>query len=300
MKKIYLLIILFFQLSFAQNDALFTHYFFMPQAFNPASCATNHLEAKGVVRMQWLGMNQGPRTQAFTINSSVDALKGGLGLYIINDKLGYENIVQARLNYAYKHKLGYGKYISIGAGIGVFNKNLNISELVFYDQTEPFAVNYPNKVTTYSLSAGIQAELDELTIGLAGSYIDKNVAQSTFYKIPRHLYGYAKYNLYVSPDITIEPNIGVRTTLFSFQPEVNINAYFKDKFWIGAAFRNQDAISGLIGLIIKNKYKIGYSYDYNYSNVNMVSNGSHEFYLMGDLGDINPVKKAYKSPRFLQ
>ena len=58
--------------------------------------------------------------------------------------------------------------------------------------------------------------------------------------------------------------------------DVNMKLAFRDRFWIGAAYRNQDSVAGLLGLNISSLINISYSYDYTTSALRTVSNGTHE------------------------
>ncbi len=302
MKKVLLLAsiaIHFSSTSNAQNDVNYTHYMFANPTYNPAAVATKHLEAAVVVRRQWVGLNGSPFSQLLNINSYVQKLKGGVGLSIINDKLGYESTLIARLSYAPQFKLGYANYINVGISVGFMSRSLNTSKLVFENPSEAFAQSYPTYKGGLDLGAGVEWNYQFLKIGVGGFHLDKNVIKSNFYQVPKHLYSYISYRWQVSSTIVLQPSITVRSSLFTTQPEASLLAYFDDVFWVGAGFRHQDAMSGLLGFKIKKKYKIGYSYDYNYDTTKKISGGSHEFYLMADFGNINPAKRAYKTPRLL-
>jgi hypothetical protein len=51
---------------------------------------------------------------------------------------------------------------------------------------------------------------------------------------------------------------------------------FGNRFWVGGAYRNGDAVVGMFGLNISSLINISYSYDYTTSALRTVSNGTHE------------------------
>jgi hypothetical protein len=61
--------------------------------------------------------------------------------------------------------------------------------------------------------------------------------------------------------------------------DVNLKLAFRDHFWIGGAYRENDAVAALIGFNLGSFISLGYSYDYTTSNLNTVSNGTHEIVL---------------------
>jgi type IX secretion system PorP/SprF family membrane protein len=61
----------------------------------------------------------------------------------------------------------------------------------------------------------------------------------------------------------------------------DINANFKvmDRFWLGASYRNDRAISGLFQFQLTNQVKFAYTYDFDFAKLQTFSSGSHEVML---------------------
>jgi hypothetical protein len=55
-----------------------------------------------------------------------------------------------------------------------------------------------------------------------------------------------------------------------------VRAIYKDKFWIGGAFRYLDAVSAMIGYTMLENITLAYSYDFTTTNIKKYSTGSHE------------------------
>ncbi len=78
--------------------------------------------------------------------------------------------------------------------------------------------------------------------------------------------------------------------------DMNANFLMYERIEIGASYRWDDSISGVINFAVTPDFRIGYAYDYTISNFSDVSpGGSHEIIL---LYDIDFSKKNLKSPRF--
>ncbi len=75
----------------------------------------------------------------------------------------------------------------------------------------------------------------------------------------------------------------------------NLNALFYEKFEIGASYRLDDSFSGIVGFQATPAIRIGYAYDHVVSDINVVSDASHEIILTFDL-IFN--KRAMRSPRY--
>jgi hypothetical protein len=77
--------------------------------------------------------------------------------------------------------------------------------------------------------------------------------------------------------------------------DVNVNARFYKKFEIGASYRLDDSISGLINFAVTPQFRIGYAYDSVTSDIRAYAPASHEIMLLFDL---NFGKRVSRSPRY--
>jgi hypothetical protein len=77
--------------------------------------------------------------------------------------------------------------------------------------------------------------------------------------------------------------------------DVNVNARFYKKVEIGASYRLDDSISGLINFAVSPSLRIGYAYDSVNSDIRDYAPASHEIMLLFDL---NFSKRVSRSPRY--
>ena len=68
------------------------------------------------------------------------------------------------------------------------------------------------------------------------------------------------------------------------QFDINMNVLINDIFWIGASYRNRDAIVAVIEYQINRKFRFGYSYDFTISKLRTYESGSHELIIGYDFG----------------
>jgi type IX secretion system PorP/SprF family membrane protein len=66
--------------------------------------------------------------------------------------------------------------------------------------------------------------------------------------------------------------------------DLSANFLMNNVFTAGAAYRVNNAVSGLVGFQVSNGLFIGYSYDYNTNNLGQYNQGSHEMILRFALG----------------
>lgn len=301
MKKILLSVMFIVASAFtavAQNDIQFSNYMFSEVTYNPAMAGNSGtLDACLLHRMQWTGFDEAPRTQLLSVHSFVDKLSGGVGLSVINDKLGHENSINAKLMYAYHLRLNDKSHMSFGLGFGMVNRVLKGSELIYDDMTDENAVLTDETHMKPDFDFGIGYTSEKFCAGISSTHIDQPLNKATVLKVPRHYYLYAKYKIKAGEKINVIPSVKVRSAGYITQFDVSAMMYYASRFWIGASFRSQDAVVGFAGIDITKNFRLGYSYDYNSGAVKSYSGGSHEIMLLASF-DVSKKVIPVKTPRF--
>jgi type IX secretion system PorP/SprF family membrane protein len=281
----------------AQNDFQISHFMFNEMMMNPAATGnTDKFIASLLARKQWIGMDRSPGTQFFNAHAYVDPVKGGVGLTIINDQVGYESILNMKLSYAYHLKISEKSSLSVGVSGGFMNKRLDGTKLIYEESYDPGAVRANTNLYIPDFGAGIEYNCKNFTTGISSTHISQNMSDATLYKIPRHYFYYAKYK-FEKDDITITPALLVKSALFITHFDLNTNVMYKNVFWGGLTYRYKESIVGMVGFQV-NKVRIGYSYDFNSAPLRRQSSGSHEIMLQAVLNGFAKKEQAYKSPRF--
>lgn len=76
-------------LSFAQQDEQFTQYMYNTINVNPAYAGSRDVMSAFVLhRAQWIGIEGAPVTNIISINAPIKGSDMGLGVSLMNDKLG--------------------------------------------------------------------------------------------------------------------------------------------------------------------------------------------------------------------
>ena len=87
----------------AQQDAQFTQYMYNTIGINPAYAGSRGvLSVFGLYRTQWIGLDGAPETSTFSVNTPLTNSNLGLGVSLVNDKIGptNENTLSADLSYS--------------------------------------------------------------------------------------------------------------------------------------------------------------------------------------------------------
>jgi type IX secretion system PorP/SprF family membrane protein len=61
--------------------------------------------------------------------------------------------------------------------------------------------------------------------------------------------------------------------------DVNLQAEYKEWLWFSLGYRHTDAVIGMLGMNISERFKFGYSYDFSLSRFNNYTSGGHELTL---------------------
>jgi len=285
MKKNYILFVLLIVVGFgkltAQNDLKFTNVMFNELTFNPAiASSTSNIMASLDVRSQWTGFPQGPKSQFFNAYSTVPKI-GGIGLTIINDKLGFEKSITARASYAHKLKLSKINFLTFGASVGILNRSIDFEKLTFEESNDQTAINAQTSQLKPDFGFGATLVLKDFNFSVSSTHLTQSLDKSTFYQTPRHYYIYTYYKIKASDKVQIIPSVFVKSSEFTTQFELNTNVYYDKKFWLGATYRHGANASALVGFNITQQISLGYAFDYNYGPAKSYSSTSHEIMLIG-------------------
>jgi type IX secretion system PorP/SprF family membrane protein len=296
--------------AYSQQEILKSQYMFNGLFLNPAYAGSHdYAEATALYRNQWTGFEGAPKTQTLGVDGPISDGLMGLGLTVINDKIGDTRQTEVFANWSYHLMLDpEGKTkMSFGIRAGFADYNSNLSETRVFDANDPiFSQNVSNAFVP-KFGAGIYFYSKLWYAGLSVPTIfaaDKNVRfaindNSDRYFEP-HTYLTAGYVFQINDDLALKPSFMMRyLSTAPLQGDINCNLLIKNSFWIGASYRTGDAIIGIIEYNIYNllgaDMRIGYAYDFTTSRLNDYSNGSHELMLSFRFNK-EPIKT--KSPRY--
>src|SRR6185295_18441516 len=102
-------------MSKAQYDAMFTQYMFNEMYINPAYAGSKEaMSATLLHRQQWVSFKGRPVTTSFSLHGPLQSEKMGLGLSILNEKVGVmtRNLIYA--SYAYRLKFKNKSTLALG------------------------------------------------------------------------------------------------------------------------------------------------------------------------------------------
>jgi len=286
MKKIIktLLLILIPAVVSGQVTPVTSQYSLNPLTINPAFAGSRGaLNIAAFYRRQWVGVPGAPETMTLDIDAPFLDSKLGLGIIVINDKIGVTKETQFSSEYAYKIKMGEGN-LSLGLGAGLISTNTAWSDLAVLDPGDEYYLIDSHVFVVPDFSFGVYYSSQNYFAGISVpkllSYkfdFDKNKYTTNFDPGQYYYLFYMGYVFNLSPKLRFFP-----TTLLTISPrekllyDVNVHFIIYDRFWLGASYRNNRSIAGLLQVAINNQLKVAYTYDFDFGSLGRYSNGSHE------------------------
>lgn len=292
----------------AQQDPLFSHIFFDKVKINPAFAGSEDNICIGIInRQQWIGFDGAPQTTAFNANAPLKlfGVNSGVGIALMDDRLGPNKKFGAGLQYAYFHNIGSGT-LRFGVEGGIFNHANDASWLTpgTSADTDPAIPAEKDNSMVFDLAFGVAYTLGDLFVGLSATHLTQPKFKFTNAEIPylkRHYYLMAGYNIQLSgSNLDLIPNLLIKSDAASAQITINMIAVYNKKFWGGVSYRTIDAIDVMAGIELYSGIKIGYAYGLNFSKLINTNVGSHEVMLAYcfNIG-FDKAPQKYRSVRFL-
>ncbi|MFD2719100.1 PorP/SprF family type IX secretion system membrane protein [Hymenobacter monticola] len=320
--------------AYAQQQPQFTHYGFNGMALNPAYAGIKGQgEVNLIGRYQYFNYgnygdaNGSPRTGLISASLPILATGGGVGAVVYYDQVGQSKMTNASLSYSQHIKMGSGKL-----GIGIQGIYTYLSKGT-YIALDPYDVNVPSGASDSKFDAGVglwyespkfyaglsmnnllRSKYTFQSAGIANPQTGKIEGTPQQYIAENHAYFTAGYNIDASSSVVVTPTVLVKSVLpgdfsssnkfsnsknYSF--EGGVRATIDDKYWIGANYRTEESVSGLLGISFAkdNAVRLGYAFDFIAFNQDARAFSSHEIMLSYRLPKPSPnIRPAIRTPRY--
>lgn len=295
-------------LATAQQDPMYTHYMYNMSVVNPAYATDNQgvINLGGLYRTQWVGAVGAPKTVNVFAHSPI-AKRIEAGVSVVSDEIGdvvKENNIYADIAYVVPLSESLKLSFGVKAGMTFFDADFNGFQYSDATPDPAFAENihqfFPNVgVGTYLFG-------DNYYIGLSApnmlrtKHLEHQDAISTIGVEEIHYFLTGGYVFELSDRLKFKPAFmakGVKGAPLSL--DITANMLFNNFFEAGVGYRHDDSVSGLVNFYITPTLRLGYSYDYTLTNLGDYNSGTHEVFVLFDLGSSSGKGKGYdKSPRF--
>ena len=284
--------------AFAQQQDQFSQYMTNYYLINPAAAGTEgYADIKMGYRNQWTGFSGAPQNYYLSANMPIGrmhpkqrkmmrkkTIHHSIGVLVTGQKLGEISHNGAYASYGVHLPLSKKWTLSMALSAGAQMYNVDQGRLEYGDQDGDAVMAVSNR-TNFDVNAGLWAYSDKVFIGISSLQLLSN--KLSFAPgvdnggiMSRHFYVTGGYDFKITRELSFIPSALLKMTIPA-AAQFDLNAKFRyDNFlWFGAGWRRQDAVVLLAGILIDNRWEIGYSYDITTSNLRKFSYGSHEIML---------------------
>ena len=298
----------------AQTENFSSLSMFNYMYYNPGYAGDgNEIEARGLLRSQWMGFEGAPQTQTFSIDApfKLFGIRNGVGVTIINDEIGNFQNIGLNFSYAYRRQMLQGE-VGFGAGLDWTSHSFKgqwvfpdggtsdpwvpqntEDKPMFFDMNLGFYYSSENVYLSCSMRNLLQSQI-KYSSTTAGAEIKPSYCA-------RQLFMGAGYEYQLAnPLFTIKPNLFIATDFATTSFQLAGILTYSEKFYGGVAYKPIDAITFLAGISLPSGLEVAVSYDLTTSSIINYSNGSFEVMLGYSFSlDRNKDNRKYKSVRFL-
>lgn len=265
MKKLYTVFVLFLVCSsavWAQQDPLYSQYLTNPLIFNPAYAGINNtFNGSLTIRNQWAGFDGSPTTINANANMSLVDNKVGVGAMLLQDKMGITKTTEFHAFGSYK--LDFKTYtLSFGMQFGMINLRNDYTQLNV-DPDPAFSLN--ERLNKPNVGVGAILKGENYLVGLSIPRMLKakfTTAGQDFQLYNQHFYLFGSYVYYVGTRFRLKPSIlfrGVKGAPIS--TDLNFNINIDTKYTAGVYTRNFQSYGLLMQIWLKEKFRLGYTFE---------------------------------------
>lgn len=293
-----------------QQDAQYTQYMYNTMSVNPAYAGSRgQLSLAALYRSQWVGLEGAPETFTVNLHSPIRDSRVGYGISIVNDNIGdgvvQETYIDAVVSYTIP--MSREAKLSFGLKAGGNLLSLDFNGLATFQEETVDADNIDNRFTP-NFGLGVYYHTDRFYAGLSApnllesEHFDNSaggtndflsVDRINFYMITGYVFDLGRSdNLKFKPALLTKVVSGA-----PLQLDLSASFLFNEKFSLGAAYRWDAAISGLVGFQLNQQLMIGLAYDREVTDLGgtQFNDGSFELFLRWEL--IRSFERLV-SPRF--
>ncbi len=273
---------------------------------NPAYAGSrNSMNVFALHRTQWVGLDGAPITNTVSLNTPIRGSNVGLGVSIINDKIGPSNENDISVDFSYSISTSDTYKLSFGIKASANLLNVDFTRLNQHDKNDySFDTNIDNQFSP-NIGVGLYWHSDNNYIGLSApnlletKHFDRYAGTSANSHIAKekiHYYLIAGHVFDLSGSVKFKPSLLTKLVQGApLQVDVSGNFLINEKFVAGLAYRWSAALSAMVGFQVNDSWFIGYGYDLETTKLANYNSGSHEIFLRYEL--FNKYDKII-SPRF--
>ena len=239
-------------------------------------------------RNQWVNTNGAPTTLWLNYAMKLDSINSGVGVSYEYDVIGFNKSHTALLSYAY-HLPIKNMFLSFGASAGVKTMKIKGTDFIFSSQApqDPLFFEDRQLNPVFQCDFGLALHAENWNIGLSATQLNGSKFRDPYFPLKNepHFWLFADYTFSLGEKWKLTPRLQSYTDGNRICSSLALIAEFNDNLWFGVAGSipsngGRYAIGPMIGYDIVGKFRIGYTYEFWFSNSpSLYNDGTHEIIL---------------------
>lgn len=285
--------------SFGQQVSHMSQWIHHQYAINPAYTGIKTcLEAQSTIRGQWIKVDGAPYSGWVSVHAPLQAkrrkfLSGrhGLGGMVYLDNIGPFQDIRVQLSYAGHFNFSLTNRLSLGLAVGArqLSFDLNEAKPLTPDPTINGSASQILPTATFGAWWNGKKYFAGFTLYELIPQKWNTIGMNARSQMHAMVTGGYKFN--INSKVDVFPGMYVAYTKNTpIELQIHALVEFQRKFNIGLGIRNTDALITMIGFRFREKWKLGYSYDFILSKMRPNTFHSHEITL-----SFSPCKQRVES-----
>ncbi len=288
MSKLLLIIVFSFSfVVFGQQVPFYNHVNINPFVFNPATTA-EHQEVRCFIthNQRYSNFKTLAVNDYLTVDGSLNK-NHGIGLTVGHQAQGIYTQLLSNLSYSYALHFSKQSSLRFGLSAGIIDQRINTQSVQVLDLDDPFLANNTPRIAKFDASFGLSLRLKNLKIGIAvpqlngGSFTSSTESGLNFYT-RRHFMSNVQYDFFLNKRIVLKSSIyGRYIPGAPIQYDGNIQLDILKMGWLMVGYRSNYSVQANIGFVIKDNFRVGYSYEFITSSLGKYNTGANHEILLG-------------------
>ena len=272
--------------ALAQQESVITFYKDHLNLVNPAAVSIDgKTYVSSSIRKQWTGVKDAPETQAVSFMTPLFN-NLSIGFSVIRDQVFIEKQTFVGVDFSYKVKMNEDLDLFMGIKAGGNNYEVNTTGLQTYNvQSDPSLQSISGFNPNVGVGFYLKHDLYYLSLSTPKMLNTQRVKNDNGYAVTAtdkaHYYFSAGRDFTVNKKVMLTPSMMLRYVNGApFSVEFTATTVIDKTFHLGATYRTDNSLAGLVKFNVASNWFLGYAYEYSLrSELLGRANGSNEFYL---------------------
>ena len=272
--------------ALAQQESIIAFYKDHLNLVNPAAVSIDgKTYVSSSIRKQWTGVKDAPETQAVSFMTPLFN-NLSIGFSVIRDQVFIEKQTFVGVDFSYKVKMNEDLDLFMGIKAGGNNYEVNTTGLQTYNvQSDPSLQSISGFNPNVGVGFYLKHDLYYLSLSTPKMLNTQRVKNDNGYAVTAtdkaHYYFSAGRDFTVNKKVMLTPSMMLRYVNGApFSVDFTATTVIDKTFHLGATYRTDNSLAGLVKFNVASNWFLGYAYEYSLrSELLGRANGSNEFYL---------------------